>query len=149
MKVIFLEHVLHTWKKWEIKEVADAYARNFLIPKKLARKLDSNAEKNIQKSLQKQESQRRELLGNTHEIGKKLDGTTLDFTLKCSASGKVFGAITQKDIIDAISKKYTITLSKKHIIFPNGHIKNLWEDFVYIRLAKDVSVKVHISVKKS
>lgn len=146
MKVIFLEHVLHVWKKWEIKEVASAYASNFLIPKNLAKKVTPEMEKNFQNKQRKAESQRREILGDSHAIAEKLNGEKLVFHLGSSPSGKVFWGIGEKDIIEAVHKKFHVQLTKKHIEFANGHIKTLWEHFVYIKLSKDAIAKVLISV---
>jgi len=147
MKVIFLQHVLHVAKEWEIKEVSDGYALNFLFPKKLAKKMTEQIQNKLDNSEKKTESQRRELLGNKYSIVKNLEGKELIFKHKASPSGKLLGSIAQKDIVEYIHKKFHIQLSKKHIELPGGNIKKLGEDFVYIKLWKDASAKMIISVE--
>ncbi len=147
MKVLFIEHVVHVGKPWEIREVGDSYARNFLIPKSLAKKVTPQMEKNLAESQKKQESNRRELLWDKHNIVKKLNGKTFTFSLSGSPKGKVYGSIWEKDIIARIKKDFHIELSKKHIDFPNGHLKNFWTDFVYVTLGKDAIAKVIVELK--
>lgn len=146
MKVIFLEHVLHTGKPGDIKEVSGAYARNFLIPKWLVKECTPQMEKQLQHQLKKQESQRRSLKWDTQDIIKKLDGQMLNFSLNSGGSGKVFGSIWEKEIIAEIQKRFHISLTKKCVVFPSGHIKNIGEDFIYIKLWKNAVAKVNILV---
>lgn len=146
MKVIFIEHVLHTGKPWEIKEVSSAYATNFLIPKWLAKKLTPEMEKSIKNKSRKQESQRREIIWDVHGIIQKLNGVTLNFSLPSRGEDKVFWSIGEKDIVGEIQKHFHIPLTKKHVVFPQGHIKKTGEDFVYVKLGTNASAKVNVLV---
>lgn len=146
MKVLFLEHVVNVGRKWEIKEVTDAYARNFLIPKKLAQKVTDDMLKKMKADEKKKESDRRNLVHNKTDIIQQLHGQHIVFKKKVWRNDKIFWNITEKDIISEIEKKFHIFLSKKHIAFPNGHIKKLGEDFVYIQLWENDSAKINISV---
>ena len=147
MKVLFLKHVINVWKEGDIKEVKPWYAQNFLFPKWLAIELTQAEEKKHKDKLKKEDSRRRQLIENRHEIAEKLNGIKLDFSLRASWWSKVFWAIWEKDILREIKNKFQIDLSKKHVDMPSGHIKKLWEEFVFIKLWKDASAKVIIDVK--
>jgi ribosomal protein L9 len=69
--------------------------------------------------------------------------------LKTGANHKVYWWIWEKDIIAEIKKKYKIELSKKHIEMPDGHIKKLWENQIFIKFGKDAMAKVFIVIKEA
>jgi len=147
MKVIFLEHVIHVWKKGEIKEVSSGYASNFLFPKNLAKPYSEQIKKQLQQHEQKKESDRRMLLGGRQEMLDELEGKIFEFSLKTNGS-KVYGSVTSKDIAEHISKKYHFPLSKKHIDFLGNHSKltSLWKHDIYIDLGENFAVKAQISI---
>ena len=142
MKVLFLKHVINVWKEWEIKEVKPGYAANCLFPKQLAIELTPAEEKKYKDRLKKEDAHKRELIENRHKIVEQLNWKKLDFSLKSSANWKVYWWIWEKDIISAVKKQFKIDLTKKHIDLPGGHIKKLWEVFIYIKLWKDASAKM-------
>ncbi|MDA7494848.1 50S ribosomal protein L9 [Candidatus Gracilibacteria bacterium] len=146
MKVLFLENVLHVAKKGEIKEVKPGYAMNMLFPKKVAVELTPEVEKKFKDGLKKDDAHRRELLENRHNITELLNGKEFNFTLRTGTNNKVFGAIGEKDIIQAVKKQCKIEVTKKHILLPNGHIKQLGETQVYIKLGKDAQAKIKVIV---
>ena len=148
MKVIFLKHIANVGKEWEIKEVSDGYALNFLIPKNFAKKITPQMERSIKNKIQKKESDRRNILGNKHKIIEELNGKKFTFHFRASPSGKLMWSVSEKDIIEYIKKHFHIQLTKKHISFSNGHIKTLWEDYIYIKLWENAAAKVIISVEK-
>lgn len=149
MKVLFLENVLHVWKKWDIKEVKPWYASNMLIPKKLAIELTPFEEKQYLKRKQQDEKNRRQLLENRYDIIDRITWSTLKFSLHTSNNGKVFWSIAEKDIIESIKQKFKIDLTKKHIDMPDWHIKKVWEFQIYIKLGKDSMAKIKIVVDKN
>jgi large subunit ribosomal protein L9 len=147
MKVIFLENVLHVAKAWEIKEVKSGYAQNMLFPKNLAKELTPGVEKAYKDKLKKEDAHRIEMIENRHNIIDLLDGKVFEFTLKTWANNKVYWAIWEKDLIQAIYKKCRVELTKKHISLPNSHhIKSLWDHQVFIKLGKDASAKIKIVI---
>jgi len=148
MKVLFLEHVINVWKKWEIKEVKAWYASNMLFPKKLAIELTPEQEKKHKMELNKEDRHRRELIENRHNLSDILNGKKLTFSVKTWPNGKVFGGIWEKDIIEEVKKNFKIELSKKHINLPDGHIKKLWEHQVFVKLWKDAMAKMTVNVEK-
>ncbi len=147
MKVLFLEFVPNVGHVWEVKEVSDSYASNFLIPKKLAKKLTPQEEKKLLQDLKKQEAQRVQLLENRHKIVEQLNGNSLKFSAKIWENWKMFWSVAEKDIIIQVKKKFWIELQKKHIVMYDGHIKKLGEHIVYIKLSDDSMAKIIVIVE--
>jgi large subunit ribosomal protein L9 len=82
MKVLFLENVVHVAKKGDIKEVKPGYAQNMLFPKKLAVELSDKVEREMKAKVKKEDSHRRELIEDRHNIVEELNGKKLNFKLK-------------------------------------------------------------------
>lgn len=147
MKVIFLDHVLHVAKAWEVKEVSSWYATNFLFPKKLAEPYSQEIENRIAQKNQKKESDRRMLLGSKKEILDGLEHQVFEFFLKTDESGKkVYGSISPKEIATYISKKYHFPLTKKHVKISYSSIKTLWDHDIYIDLGNNFAVKAVVRI---
>lgn len=134
MKVLFLKLVPNVGHPWEVKEISDSYARNFLIPKLLAKKLSPEEEKQLQAQEKKQEEARRNIVQNKHKIIEALNGKTIVFKAKTLDNGKMFWWIWEHDILARISKDFKIDLEKKHIDMLNGHIKKLGGKDIYVKL---------------
>jgi ribosomal protein L9 len=149
MKVLFLKHVVNVWKEWEIKEVKPGYAANMLFPKWYAIELTPEAEKQHKAKLKREEAHKREMIENRHNLSEILNQKRLEFTLKTWANHKVYWGIWEKDIIAEIKKKFKIELSKKHIEMPDGHIKKLWENQIFIKLGKDAMAKMFVVIKEA
>lgn len=114
MKVIFLKDV-PKGKKGEIKEVADGYARNFLLPKGLALLATPSATKAAKTlSEEKAERQARQLEELTR-IAEDLEGKELYFKAKAGAKGRIHGAITSANIADELSKLAGFEIDKKRV----------------------------------
>lgn len=146
MKVLFLQLVPNVGHTWEIKEISDSYARNFLIPKWLAKKLTPEEEKKLEKDKKAEEEARRNLVENRHKIIETLNGKTLIFKAKTLENGKMFWWIKEQDILQKISKDFDIHLEKKHIDMIDGHIKKIWKKDIYIKLW-EIMAKVMIIVE--
>lgn len=114
MKVVLLKDVKGTGKKGEIKEVADGFAKNFLLKNGSARVADNSAinENNIQKDAQKFHKQQEIIAAK--ELAKKIEGKVVNLKIKCGENGKTFGSITSKEIADELTKM-GINIDKKKI----------------------------------
>lgn len=116
MKVILLADVKGQGKKGEMKEVSDGYARNFLIPKNLAVQATTdnlNALKLKEKAKAAQLAKDKAL---AEEVAKKLEGIIVKISAKAGAGGRLFGAITSKEISDELAKQHDITIDKNKIV---------------------------------
>jgi len=148
MKVLFLKHVINVWKEGEIKEVKAWYAANMLFPKGFAIELTPENEKKYKDKLKKDERHRMELIENRHSISEVLNNKSLTFTLRTWANHKVYWWIWEKDIISEIKKHFKVELTKKHIDMPNGHLKKLWDNQIFIKLWKDSMAKMNITINE-
>ena len=148
MKVIFLQHVLHVAKPWEVKEVSSWYASNFLFPKKLAKPFTEREAQTQKAQTQKQESARRMLLGEKETIIQTLEWQQLHFALKAHGS-KSLWSIKAQDIARYIDKKYHIPLQKKHIVFleNSSALKSFWDHEIYIDLWNNFACKAMVHIR--
>lgn len=113
MKIVLLNNVDNLGERWQIVEVADGYARNVLIPQKLAEPATPNAIKHAEQMLNIQKSKAEEELKKTQDLASKIDGLELIIKAKSSAeSGELYAAITPKQIKEALLKeKLNVPLS--------------------------------------
>ena len=137
MKVILLDNIKGVGKKDEIINASDGYARNFLLPKKLAveansanmSKLKAKQDSNqYRKNVEKEEAQK---------IAEKLKGILLKIFVKAGENGKIFGSITSKEIAENLKTQYQIEVDKKKIELKEP-IKTLGSFTVQIRLYEGV-----------
>ena len=115
MKVILLQDIKGVGKKDEIINASDGYARNFLLPKKMAVEADKNNlnKLNVKKENEKQRKQNE--LENAKEIAEKMKTITLKIKAKSGENGKIFGGITSKEIAENLKEQYNINVDKKKI----------------------------------
>ena len=145
MKVILLSDIKGVGKKDEIINAADGYARNYLLPKKLA--VEANAE-NMTKLNNKKEaaSFKKDVeKQNAEELAKKLKGIMLKLKVKAGENGKIFGGITAKEISENLKPQYNFMIDKKKIELKET-IKALGEYNVPIKLFEGVVADLKIQV---
>ncbi|MBR4873101.1 MAG: 50S ribosomal protein L9 [Clostridia bacterium] len=145
MKVILTQDVKGQGKKDQLVDVSDGYARNFLFPKKLAIPADAKAMneiKNKEASLKhKIETERAE----AKELAAKLDSVVVKLVCKSGADGRLYGAVTAKDIAEALEKNHKLTVDKRKINIPEP-IKTYGKFELDVKLYTDVSGKIHLFV---
>ena len=145
MKIILLENVKKLGKKDEIIEVADGYARNVLIPKKLGIEA-TNANINSVKLKNKNEEKKDENMRNV-AIGdkEKIEKATITLKIKAGANGKTFGSINSKEVSDGIKDVVGLDIDKKDIDLGEP-IKNIGKYSVKVHLYKEVVANANINV---
>lgn len=141
MKVIFLQDVPNVAKAGDLKQVADGYARNYLLPHKLAALADENTE-NIQARQNKIQQKRDKELAS---VAKQLDGKEITLTARVGAEDKLFGSITAGDIAQELQKVTGIEVDKRKIEMPEP-IKQLGNYEIEIKISKDVPAKIKLTV---
>ena len=147
MKVILLQDVKGTGKKGELANVSDGYARNFLLPRKLAREADAQAMNELKNA---EQSRLHKIAVDTEEAqknAKTLEGQVLEITAKAGQGGKLFGSVTSKEISGAIKEKYGLVIDKRKII-PEGDIKAFGTYNCEVKLYTGVSAKLRVMVKE-
>ncbi len=145
MKVIFLEDVANVASAGEIKEVANGYARNFLIPKKLALLANSPAatlaEAQRKIKARSQAQPREELV----ELAQQLEGKEVALKGRAGAKGRLHGSITNADIATKLQNISNLVVDKKKIELTKP-IRQLGSYEVTIRLASDITPKIIVMV---
>ena len=145
MKIILLENVKKLGKKDEIIEVADGYARNVLIPKKLGIEA-TNANINSVKLKNKNEEKKDENMRNVALGDKeKIEKATITLKIKAGANGKTFGSINSKEVSDGIKEVVGLDIDKKDIDLVEP-IKNIGKYTVKVHLYKEVVANANINV---
>ena len=116
MKVILQQDVKGQGKKGQMVEVSDGYARNFLLPRKLA--VEANADNVNTMKLQEKAKKAKEAAekAEAEAIAQKLTGCTVKLAAKAGAGGKLFGSITSKEVSDALKKQHNIDINKSKIV---------------------------------
>jgi len=144
MDVILREDIDKLGSRGEVVNVAAGYARNFLLPKRLAvPATDSNkkiVEQERQAHLRKEAKDRTE----AEDLGKMMAGVSIVISQKAGENDQLFGSVTSKDIAEALEKKnYTIDRRKIQLDEP---IKQLGEHKIPVRLHKDVTTEITVNV---
>ncbi len=147
MEVLFVKDVPGVGKAGQTKKVADGYARNFLLPRRLAVIATSTALKQasaLQQATLKREATTRD---EARALGDILERTRLTFRVKAGESDRLFGAITAGDIADSLQRDHNKSEDKRKIDL-DSPIKHLGEHRVPIKLHSEVSVPVTVSVER-
>jgi len=145
MKVILTQDVKGQGKKDQIIEVSDGYARNFLLPKKLAIPADAKSMNEIKKKEASKQHKHDVELAEAKAIAKKLEDLTVVFEYAQNADAKLYGAVTNKDVADLLKSKYGIDIDKRKITLTEP-IKTFGSFTAEAKLFTDVTAKIKISV---
>ncbi len=145
MKVILKQDIRALGKRGDIKEVADGYGRNYLLPKGLAIEATSGNLKILsdQKELTAQKEFREK--EEAKELAGRLNGLELSFKVKTGEGGRLFGSITGKDLADQIYQKTKIELDKRKLEIEDA-IKSLGKHQVKVHLYKGITAEVNVNV---
>lgn len=144
MKVIFLKDVKGQGKKGEVKEVSDGYGRNFLIAKGLAREATSGNVKEIEAIKKSEQKRKEDELKKAKELANNLEEMTLTIKSKAGENGRLFGAVTSKQIADEL-KKASVIIDKRKIILDDP-IRTLGVTQVQIKVYPEVTAKLKVHV---
>jgi large subunit ribosomal protein L9 len=146
MEVILKEEIEHLGHRGTIVKVADGYARNYLLPKKLAVAATESNRKIVEQQRESWLRKEAKQKGDAEDLAKLLSGVTLTFKHKVGENDHLFGSVTAKDVADALEKQnFHIDRRKVHLEEP---IKTLGEHKVQIRLHRDVSTEITALVEK-
>jgi len=145
MKIILLENIPKLGKKYEIKEVSEGYAVNFLIPKKLATAVTPAKIKEIQNLKKQEEFKKQKEEQQLKELAQKIKSIKLEFKLKTDKNGKTFGSINKEDIIKKLNDQEKIKLEEKQIIL-NEHIKKIGEYIIKIKFNSEIEAELKITI---
>ncbi|WP_078429572.1 50S ribosomal protein L9 [Alkalihalobacterium alkalinitrilicum] len=144
MKVIFLEDVKGKGKKGEVKNVAEGYARNFLFPQNLAVEASKGNVRNLEAQKKSEEKKTEEELLEAKKYKEELESITVEIKAKSGEGGRLFGAISTKQITEELAKMKKKVDKRK--IMLNDPIRSLGFTNVPIKIHPQViaTVKVHV-----
>lgn len=145
MKVVLNQDVKGLGKKLQVVEVSEGYARNFLLPKKLAVVADNKNLSEAQGKISSQKFKKQTELERANEIKGILEKGYIEFKHKVGEGSKLYGSVTEKDIAEKIKEKFNIEVNKKKITISDP-IKNLGSYTVNVKLYEGVIAKLKISV---
>ena len=146
MQIILLQDVKGIGKAGEVAKISDGHARNFLIPKKLAMEATDANLKILDRKRKEIESQKGLDFARAQEVKVQIEQKTAKLTTKAGESGRLFGAITSKDIADILKKDYGIVIDKKKIAL-DSPIKQVGLTQVEIKLFPGVSAICKVEVE--
>lgn len=144
MKVILLSDVKGLGKKGEVVNTSDGYARNFLFPRKLA---SEATDSNLHVLNAKKEIERRKKLEETEaaqKVANELMNKEITVKAKAGEGGRLFGAITSKDVAEYIAKQYKVKVEKKKIVMDT--IKLVGTFNIEIKLYPEISTKMKVII---
>ena len=146
MKVILNQDVKGQGKKGDLIIVSDGYARNFLLPKNLAKEATKENLNVMQGQKESQEYRKQKELEEAQELQKKIAELTVNIKAKAGENGKLFGSVTSKEIAEELKMQHHIKLDKKKFVLPDG-IKTLGVTQVDIKLHPGVVGKLKVMVE--
>lgn len=145
MKVIFQKDVKGTAKKGELKEVSDGYARNYLLPRGIAIEASTdnlNALRLKEKAHKAQIAREKE---QAQEYAQKLSGVVVQIKAKAGAGGRLFGAVTSKEITEALAAQHDIAIEKNRIV-QEEPIKKFGAYEIKCKLGHEITGIIHVLV---
>lgn len=145
MKVILKQDIKGVGKKDQIINAADGYARNFLFPKGLAVPADSGNMNNLKAKNESVAYKKGEDLKEAKKIAERMKTITVKIAVKAGENGRLFGAVTSKEIAEALKKDFDITVDKKKILLTES-IKVAGATKVDIKLNEGVLANVQVLV---
>jgi large subunit ribosomal protein L9 len=145
MQIILLEKVVNLGNLGEVVKVKDGYARNFLIPQKMARRATTAAVAEFEVKRAELEKAAAAKLAAAQAQGEKLNGMTVTVSQKAGVDGRLFGSVTNFDIAEALTKA-GFAVEKAAVRMPTGPLKVVGEHPVSVALHTDVVVEVTVAV---
>ena len=148
MKVILLQDVKGKGKKGQMLEVSDGYARNFMLPRKLAIEATTDAINTMRMTDKANQERIAREKAEALAVAKQLRELTLTVTAKGGGNGRLFGSVTNQEIADALAKKAGIKLDKRKIVISDA-IKNVGTYTVTCKLGYEISAPLTVKIEEA
>ena len=146
MRVILKSEVAGLGRPGDVKDVADGYAQNFLLPRGLAIEATAGEMKVLSRARDAKRAKQDRAHADAEELAKRLSETTLVFKLKAGEQGKTFGSVTNKDIAEALQREHKVDIDKTKVHLPEP-LKSLGVHTVEVRLLTDVRANVTVAIE--
>lgn len=148
MKVLLLQDVLGTGRKGEVREVSDGYARNFLLPRQVAKIATAAVLGDVARQVVKQKKQSEHELKTFQKIASQLDGREVVIAEKVSEGGTLYAAVKPMTIADAIQKQLKLTVLPRQVIVDTP-LKELGEHQVRIEFSHGLEAEINVIVSEA
>ena len=148
MKVILLQDVKGKGKKGQMIEVSDGYARNFMLPKKLAIEATADAVNTMRMNDKATQERIAREKAEALALSKQLRELTLVVTCKGGGNGRLFGSVTSQEIADALKAKSGITLDKRKLVIADT-IKNVGTYTVTCKLGYEITAPLTVKIEEA
>lgn len=146
MKIILMEDVPTLGRRGEVREVATGYARNYLLPKKLALPATAGNLQNLDHLKRQRERAEQKVRDGAQAAAERIAGLTLAVTTRASEDGRLFGSVTAQDIVEFLERNQ-VPLEKRRVVLEEP-IKALGEYGVPIRLHHEVTATLKVTVAR-
>ena len=144
MKIILLDDVAKVGRRGEVRDVSDGYARNFLIPKKLALSATAGNLQNLEHIKKQQDAKAGRIKGEADTLRQRIEETMYEEKRQASEEGKLFGSVTAQDLVDFLGRQ-GVKIERRRVQLDEP-IKTLGETSVPIRLHPAVTAQLRVNV---
>ncbi len=144
MRVILLDYVYKHGVAGEVIDVADGFARNFLIPKGLAVKATESELKRASKLREQAAAKRAALDNHMNELARIIDGVEVVFGRRAASTGKLFGSVTSQDIADALMEATGVDINRRRI--SQQGVREIGTHDVTVRLGNEIAPVLKVTV---
>ena len=148
MKVILLQDVRGKGKKGQMLEVSDGYARNYMLPRKIAIEATADAVNTMRMNDKATQERIAKEKAEAMEVSKKLRETTIVVNAKGGGNGRLFGSVTNQEIADALKAKTGIALDKRKIVITDA-IKNVGTYTVTCKLGYEITAPLTVKIEEA
>ncbi|HEY4872077.1 MAG TPA: 50S ribosomal protein L9 [Candidatus Dormibacteraeota bacterium] len=145
MKVVLLQDVKGTGKAGETKDVADGFARNFLLPQKLAQQASRGAQEQVDRQKATETKREERELADARALAVRLEAAQVVLKLRSGKDGKLFGAVTNADVASALKQQHGITLDRRKIEFEEP-VKAMGPGSAQVKLHREVTARIPLMV---
>lgn len=145
MRVILIQEVKNLGKEGDIVDVKEGYARNYLIPKRMAIEATPGNLSQIEKLRKKRVMREAKELEEAKALQGKIEGMVLTFSKKAGETGKLYGSVTAREIAEAISTTVGFELDRKYLELPEP-LKDLGKHNVRVNLGKGISATITVDI---
>jgi large subunit ribosomal protein L9 len=147
MKVILLDDVAKVGRRGEVRDVSDGFARNFLIPKKLALTATAGNMKGLDHIKKQQEAKAGRIKNDAESVRERIEALVYEERRQASEEGKLFGSVTAQDVVDFL-ERHQIPVERRRVHLDEP-IKTLGESTVGIRIHPEVNAQLRVNVVRA
>lgn len=146
MKVVLLQDVKGLGRKGEVKEVADGYARNFLLPRGLAREATAAVLRQLQQQEAARQRRAQQELAQARAVAQRLEGQTVEVRARAGENGRLFGSVTSQDVAEALQRAFGVKVDRRRVELPEP-LRQVGSYGVALRLHPEVTCRITVTVR--